>query len=117
MIGGNTLALFQVKGSSSKNKIGERVTEWTDALKVRGFLDLSGGDSKYTLYNAKITESTHIYICDYTKLVYGKKPLTSENSRVIIDGSIYDVMLIDNPMGLCKHLEIYLKYVGGQNAV
>ena len=34
---------------------------------------------------------------------------------MIIDGYIYDVMLIDNPMNMNKHFEIYLKYVGGQN--
>ena len=31
----------------------------------------------------------------------------------VIDGNIYDILLIDDPMRMHKHLEIYLKYVGG----
>jgi len=38
----------------------------------------------------------------------------AENSRMIVNGGVYDVKLIDDPMGLHKQLEIYLKYTGGQ---
>lgn len=34
---------------------------------------------------------------------------------MLINGEIYDIQLIDNPMHLNYQLEIYLKYVGGQN--
>lgn len=138
MIGGNTLALFQVKDSGKKNAIGEREHNWVDVASSKGWLDLSGGDSKYTTYNAKIQESTHIFLCDYqtfkslsgewvwdtlnfisgeiSTLTSDKKvDVTSENARMLIDGLIYQIMLIDDPMNLHQHLEIYLKFVGGQN--
>ena len=44
-----------------------------------------------------------------------KVDVTSENARMLIDGLIYQIMLIDDPMNLHQHLEIYLKFVGGQN--
>lgn len=138
MIGGNTLALFQVKDGGKKNAIGEREHNWVDVASSKGWLDLSGGDSKYTTYNAKIQESTHIFLCDYqtfkglsgewvwdtlnfisgeiSTLTSDKKvDVTSENARILIDGLIYQIMLIDDPMNLHQHLEIYLKFVGGQN--
>lgn len=110
MIGGNVNAVIQVKTSVDKNEIGEDVVSWDDKAELFGFLDLSSGDSKRTVYSAKIQESTHIFICDYTEL----KGVTAENSRLICKGSVYDILLIDNPMELDRQLEIYLKYVGGQ---
>ena len=73
---------------------------------------MSGGDSKYTTYNAKIQESTHVFVADYVAL---DSRIKAENSRLIVNGNIYDVMLIDDPMELHQQLEIYLKYTGGQN--
>lgn len=111
MIGGNVTALLQIKDSRTKNAIGERETAWADVVRIKGFLDLSSGDSKHTTFNAKIQESTHIFLCDFQSF----KGVTSENARMLIDGQVYQIQLIDNPMGLNQHLEIYLKYVGGQN--
>ncbi len=110
MIGGNIIAQLQLK-LSGKNEIGEGTATWQTIHEIKGFLDLSSGDSKYTNFNAKIQESTHIFICDYLNL---DKRIKSENSRMIVDGGNYDVMLIDDPMNLHKQLEIYLKFVGGQ---
>lgn len=110
MIGGNITAEIQ-QHKSERNEIGENVKIWGTVQTVRGFLDLSGGDSKYTLYDAKTQESTHVFICDYIPLAEG---VTAENSRMLINGKSYDIMLIDNPMELCEHLEIYLKFTGGQ---
>lgn len=109
MIGGNLLAVIQTKYNST-NDIGEAENIWTDKLEINGWLDLSGGDSKYTTYNAKVQESTHIFICDYQML----NDITSENARMIINGCVYDIMLIDDPMHMHQQLEIYLKYTGGQ---
>lgn len=108
--GGNIGAALQVK-STSKNEIGESVATWETRHNLTGFLDLSSGDSKYTSYNSKIQESTHVFLCDYTPL---DSDITSENSRMVINGKRYDVMLIDNPMELNRHYEIYLKFTGGQ---
>lgn len=122
-IGGNTLALFQIKTEGERNTIGEVKCSWKDALTVNGWLDLATGDSKRTVYSAKIQESSHIFMCDYQPLVAelaaetpdGTVALTSENARVIIENQVYDIMLIDDPMNLHQHYEIYLKFTGGQN--
>lgn len=108
-IGGNIDALVQVK-SSQKTEIGTHETAWEDRLTLRGWLDLSTGDSKYTSFNAKVQESTHIFLCDYQQF----DGITSENARMVIWGLVYDILLIDNPMGMNEHLEIYLRFVGGQ---
>jgi len=140
MIGGNTTALVQVKDEGTTNAIGEREHEWCDVVDLKGWLDLSGGQNNYSTFNAKIQESTHMFICgfhsckDLSKkwvwnpfnLVSGviksttqdeKVDVTSENGRMVIEGNIYDILLIDDPMNMHQHLEIYLKYVGGGQGV
>ena len=110
MIGGNITAEIQIFGAID-NAIGEAVKQWETVQILTGWLDLSGGDSKYSTYNAKIQESTHVFISDYVHL---DSRIKSEESRMVINGKIYDIMLIDNPMELCQQLEIYLKFTGGQ---
>ena len=97
----------------TKNAIGEHVETWENVQTIKGWLDLSSGNSGYANYNAKIQESTHIFIADYVKL---NSKIHAENSRAIINGKRYDIMLIDNPMEMVSgsQLEIYLKYTGGQ---
>lgn len=151
MIGGNVSALIQVKDDGTKNSIGERIHEWIDVISLKGFLDYQGGQNSFQTYDAKVQETTHIFICDFNNLkaipqgwvwnpfslVNGVIPtvsqsqeesegegssedeeqetidLTSENARMIVNDNQYQILLIDDPMGLHKHLEIYLKYVGG----
>ena len=110
MIGGNTTGVIQVS-TTTENKIGEPVPEWEDTQTLTGWLDMSSGDSRHTTYSAKIQESTHLFIADYVEL---DASIKAENSRMIVNGGRYDVMLIDDPMGMHKQLEIYLKYTGGQ---
>lgn len=139
MIGGRTIALLQVKEPAEKNAVGERPVEWLDVTSLKGFLDYMVGDSENENYKTKIQESTHIFMCDFTSLKNlserwvwnpfsflngvirqdAEEPatvsITSENARMLIDGKVYDVLLIDNPMNKNRHLEIYLRFVGGQN--
>lgn len=110
MIGGNTIAQLQVS-TSEKDEIGAGVKRWKTAHQLAGFLDLSSGDSKYTTYNAKVQESSHVFICDWQQLDSSVK---AENSRLLVNNEVYDVMLLDDPMGLHRQLEIYLQYRGGQ---
>lgn len=110
MIGGNKLAEIQIS-TTTKNAIGEQVKAWETVQTLKGWLDLQGGDSKYTTYNAKMQESTHIFLADYVQL---DSKITAENSRAVIDGKVYDIMLLDNPMEMNLQWEIYLKYTGGQ---
>ena len=110
-IGGNKTMTIQKKAGTTENAIGERVPAWADVQTLTGFLDLVSGSSGYTAYNAKIQESTDVFICDYVSLAPG---VEAEKVRAVIGTKTYDVMLIDNPMELCEHLEIFLKYTGGQ---
>lgn len=111
MIGGNVTATIQVNTGEGYNRIGEKVDAWVNTQTITGWLDLSSGDSKYSTFNAKIQESTHVFVADYVTL---DSSIKAESSRMIVDGARYDVMLIDDPMGLHKQLEIYLKFTGGQ---
>ena len=111
-IGGNTKLTFQVK-TTKTNAIGEQEAIWTDVQTIKGWLDLSSGSSNYTTYNAKVQESSNVFVADYVPL---DSRVKAENARAIIEGSRYDVMLLDNPMGMKEgsQWEIYLKYTGGQ---
>ena len=119
MIGGNIEALLQIN-VPVENEIGSVVDTWVDVVYLKGFMALSAGDSKHTTYDAKIQESTHIFICDYRPIQESLEVednfirVSPENARMVANSQRYDVMLIDNPMNLNKHLEIYLKYTGGQ---
>lgn len=120
MIGGNISAILQVRAGTTKNAIGEKETKWVDVIELTGWIDLQAGDSKRITYNAKIQESTHIFIGDYKPIpatveIEGRiVKVNTESTRMVANGEEYDVMLIDDPMGLHAQWEIYLKYTGGQ---
>lgn len=111
-IDGNLKGTIQVC-TTTRNAIGEQMQEWSDVQTLRGWLDLATGKSGYSSFHAKIQESTHIFIGDYVPL---DSRITAENSRMIVKGKVYDIMLIDNPMELEEgsQWEIYLKYTGGR---
>lgn len=110
-IGGNIKGTIQTK-ITAKNSIGEAVKTWGDAFSQVGWLGLQSGDSKYSNFNAKIEESTHVFLCDYHSDIYD---LADQDTRMIIKGKIYDVLLIDNPDEMDEQLEIYLRRVGAEN--
>ena len=85
-IGGNITAFLQLKTGTVRNEIGEVVPQWTTLHTITGFLYLSAGDSKYVTYDAKIQESTHIFICDYLAL---DNRIKAENSRLMLNGKAY----------------------------
>lgn len=128
MIGGNTTAILQVS-TTTKNSLGAGVSTWHDVpvktlsgedAELTGWIDLQSGNSPYTTYNAKIQESTHVFVGDYVVIpdvleVDGQiVEVTAENARMVADSQRYDVTFIDDPMGMHRQLEIYLKYTGGQ---
>jgi len=109
-VGGNTAATLQQMASAvTRNAIGERVHGWFDYATLWGWLDLSNSNTNGASYanNAKIIESTHVFVCDYVPL-----PKKVDDKRLIVNGESYDVLLVDDPMNLHKHLEIFLKYIG-----
>ena len=107
-IGGNITGIVQTK-TTAKNDIGEAVKTWTDAFFPLGWLGLQSGDSKHSNFNAKLEESTHVFLCDYHSGIYA---LAGQDVRMIIKGMVYDVLLIDNPDEMDEQLEIYLRKVG-----
>lgn len=111
-IGGNITGTLQKQEQGGKNAIGEAVVKWVDAFSVSGWLGLQNGDSKRTTFNAKIEESTHVFLCDFNADMYA---LADQNTRMTFKGSMYDVLLIDNPDEMDEQLEIYLRKIGGQN--
>lgn len=110
-IGGDITGRFQTC-TTAKNEIGESEKKWDDAVSHDGWLDFQSGDSKYTNFNAKLEESTHIFLCDFNSALYA---LSGRDVRAIFKGVVYDVLLIDNPMEMNEQLEIYLKKVGAWN--
>ena len=109
-IGGNTTAILQVQSENGVDEIGNPVISWEEAGSYLGWLDLVSGNSPVQNYNVKISESSHYYITDYYRALANQDP---EVCKMLIDGKIYDVQWIDDPMGMHEHLEIYLKAVGG----
>lgn len=109
MIGGNIKAVLQVKKEGLTNEIGEKIVEWKTSKELWGYLDLMNQTTNRNNFNTKLEESTHIFICDYTPI-----NKSVEDKRMIVDGLVYEVLLIDNPINLNQHLEIYLKFTGGQ---
>ena len=110
-IGGNITGTVCVKDYSFKNEIGEREHVWKELFHPVGWLGLQNGDSKRTNFNAKIEESTHVFLTDFDAGIYA---LTEEDQdvRMVIKGKMYDVLLIDNPDEMDEQLEIYLRKVG-----
>lgn len=112
-IGGNTVAEVQIR-DVQKNAIGEDVTAWVTVQTLTGWLDLSATNmisAGWQTFHAKVQDSTHIFIADYTPL---DSSVTVANSRLVINGEAFDVRLYDNPMGMKdgSQWEIYLKHTG-----
>ena len=107
-IGGNITGIIQTK-TTAKNAIGESEKTWVDTFSQVGWLGMQSGDSKYANFNAKIEESSHVFLCDFHSGIYG---LAGQDVRMVIKGSVYDVLYIDNPDEMDEQLEIYLRKVG-----
>lgn len=108
-IGGNITGTIQTKTTSGKNAMGEADNTWKDAFSHIGWLGLNGGEQKRNNFNTKIEESTHVFLLDYDADIYA---LAEQDTRMIIKGFMYDVLLIDNPDEMDEQLEIYLRRVG-----
>ena len=111
-IGGNIYGVIQTKSCDGKHAIGDAENVWTDKFTLLGWLSLQSGENKRTSFNAKLEESSHVFVSDFNAEVYA---LAESDMRMILKGSMYDVLLIDNPDEMDEQLEIYLRKVGGQN--
>lgn len=110
-IGGNIQGTIQTC-ITTQNSIGESEKSWMDAFSSIGWLGLQSGEQKYGTFHAKLEESTHVFLCDYHSGIYA---LADKDTRMIIKGFVYDVVLIDNPDEMDEQLEIYLRKVGAWN--
>lgn len=113
-ISGDTEAYVQKK-SVHPDEYGIDRVQWNNAFAkpLTGVLDLTGTDTYKSMMN-RVEDSDYIFICDYFNLCVDGEKLTTENSRILIDGEVYEVRLYDDVMRLHEHMEIYLKYLGGQ---
>ena len=108
MIGGNAEGEIQLK-RITRNEIGEMAEEWSAFRTLAGYLDYISGETRYETYQAKIQESDHVFITDYVPLEPEIRP---QNARMKVGGAVYDINIIDNPMGLNRQLEFYLRMAG-----
>lgn len=67
MLGGNTTAKIQTK-TTTKNSIGEMEATWSDIAIIKGFLDYESGQNDLSKYDAKVQETTHVFMCDYSQI-------------------------------------------------
>ena len=107
-IGGNITGIIQTK-TTQKNAIGEPDQTWADAFSHNGWLGMQSGEKRRATFNAKIEESSHVFLCDFHPGIYA---LADRDTRMIIKGFVYDVTFIDNPDEMDEQLEIYLRRVG-----
>lgn len=138
MIGGNLQAVISIRDVTI-NDIGEQENKWHECIDVVGWLDYMGGTANTQQYDTRIENSTHVFIMDYRPL-YGLTAdytwdnfcflwdqlsdlvgtgddhvqATEENAMMNINGKRYYITGIDDPMELHDHLEIFLRYTGGQ---
>ncbi|MDW5300753.1 MAG: head-tail adaptor protein [Sedimentibacter sp.] len=75
---------------------------------LKGWIDLLSGEGQQLTHNADIQDSTHVLITDYrTDIKKGMKISDSTNK--------YLITLVDDPVSMHHHLEIYLRFEGAAN--
>lgn len=113
-IEGNTKAYVQIS-SVRPDEYGADHREWKNVFPepLSGVLDLMGADTSRDIMK-RVEDSDYIFLCDYFEPYADGEKLTTENSRILIDGEIYEARLYDDVMRVHEHMEIYLKYLGGQ---
>ena len=112
MVGGNLTATIQKK-TTCNNEIGESIfSVWEDLHTIKGWLDLSSGNSSRQAHKTKTEESTYMFICDYNSAV---RSVDVRQCRFVCNSRTYEIKHIDDPMEIHDHLEITLKLVGVVN--
>ena len=94
------------------NGIGGHTEKEDEVFKVQGFLDLAqgfGANGENSNLNSFLQESTHILITDY------REDISNKNWIIDSKGNRYNIVLVDDPVSMHNHLEIYLKFIGDYN--
>ena len=109
MIGGNVTAKA-VRSVRTVNGQGLAVEDgFKTVAEIGGWLDYQSGQKGHTAFQAPIEDTTHLFLSDYDA---DYAALSEDGLSLVIGGRRYEVLLIDDPMGLHQHLETFLKYVG-----
>ena len=104
IIGGNTFLTIKQKTVGEFNAYGERVNAYETVAELEGWIDMESGTSEYSKYS-KIPDTTHVFVSDYVNL--SVSDLTE--LRAVHGLDQFDVLYIDNPIGMNRHLEIFLR--------
>lgn len=108
-IGGNVTAQV-VRSVKGKNAQGIPLEKGTDPImEITGWLDYQDGKAAHQAYEAKLQDTTHVFLSDYDE-AFAK--LSKAGLFLLVGGRRYEVLLIDDPMELHEHLETFLKHVG-----
>ena len=94
------------------NGIGVHTDKEDEVFKLQGFLDLAqgfGANGENSNLNSFLQESTHILITDY------REDISNKNWIIDSKGNRYNIVLVDDPVSMHHHLEIYLKFIGEYN--
>lgn len=109
MVGGNATAVV-IRASKSKNASGLAVPDEPEPLmELDGWLDYQAGQPSRLSYQAKLQDATHLWICDYRE---DFAALPEAGLSLEIGGARYEILTIDDPMGMHEHLETHLRRVG-----
>ena len=112
LFGGNVTASLWERAGAEQDEMGFSTPVWEERASLTGYLDRLQGGAEWTKGSAYLMDSSNVFLCDYAPL----SGLCAENCRITIGGRHYAVTMIDDPMGLHDHLEIYLNYAGGEGA-
>lgn len=114
---------------NTKDDMGGRITSWLAIMTSKGVLDLMSGSEVYRA-SKLMSEATHIWMCSVPVLLiedpveqttYFGTPFAPSpfgegipaeilnTDRLIVGGSTYEIVYVDDPMNMGHHLEIAVK--------
>ncbi len=109
MVGGNAVAAV-MRERKTKNAKGVYVAgDPEHVMDVTGWLDYQAGQASHLAYQAKTEDTTHVFLCDYDDAF---ARLDLNGLYLEVEGRRYEVLYIDDPMGLHSHIEAHLRHVG-----
>lgn len=109
MVGGNVSAAVMRERRERNEKGVYRTVEAEHVMDVTGWLDYQSGQASHQAYQAKTEDTTHVLVSDYDEAYAA---LSTSGLWLEVGGRRYEVLLIDDPMGLHAHIEAYLRCVG-----